>query len=55
MVTPTIGLVTDGYSAKGVAVAVSNKLTPMVIEVTPVNKWSKFFKLNKHVVCGTNH
>ena len=28
----------DGYHAQGVAVAVSNKLTPMIIEVTPVNK-----------------
>ena len=28
----------DGYHAQGVAVAVSNKLIPMVIEVTPVNK-----------------
>ena len=27
----------DGYHAQGVAVAVSNKLTPMIIEVTPVN------------------
>ena len=28
----------DGYHAQGVAVAVSNKLTPMVIQVTPVNE-----------------
>ena len=28
----------DGYHAQGVAVAVSNKLTPLIIEVTPVNK-----------------
>ena len=28
----------DGYHTQGVAVAVSNKLTPMIIEVTPVNK-----------------
>ena len=28
---------TDGYHAQGVAVAVSNKLTLMIIEVTPVN------------------
>ena len=28
----------DGYHAQGVAVAVSNKLTQMIIEVTPVNK-----------------
>ena len=28
----------DDYHSKGVAVAVSNKLTPMIIEVTPVNE-----------------
>ena len=28
----------DGYHAQGVAEAVSNKLTPMIIEVTPVNE-----------------
>ena len=28
----------DGYHAQGVVVAVSNKLTPMIIEVTPVNE-----------------
>ena len=28
----------DVYHAQGVAVAVSNKLTPIIIEVTPVNK-----------------
>ena len=28
----------DGYHTKGVAVAGSNKLTPMIIEVTPVNE-----------------
>ena len=28
----------NGYHAQGVAGAVSNKLTPMIIEVTPVNK-----------------
>ena len=28
----------DGYHAQGVAVAVTNKLTPMIIEGTPVNK-----------------
>ena len=28
----------DGYHAQGVAVAVFNKLTPMIIEVTPVNE-----------------
>ena len=29
---------TNGDHAQGVAVAVSNKLTPMIIEVTPVNE-----------------
>ena len=33
MTTPT-----DGYHAQGVALAVSNKLTPMIIEVTLVNE-----------------
>ena len=28
----------DGYHVQGVAVTVSNKLTPMIIEVTPVNE-----------------
>ena len=28
----------DGYHSQGVAIAVSNKLTPMIIEVTPINK-----------------
>ena len=28
----------DGYHAQRVAVAVSNKLTPMIIEVTPVKE-----------------
>ena len=28
----------DGYHTQGVAVAVSNELTPMIIEVTPVNE-----------------
>ena len=28
----------DGYHAQGVAVAVPNKLTPMIIEVTQVNE-----------------
>ena len=28
----------DGYHAQGVAVAVSNKVTPMIIEITPVNE-----------------
>ena len=27
----------DGYHAEGVAVTVSNKLTPMIIKTTPVN------------------
>ena len=27
----------DGYNAQGVAVDVSNKLTPMIIEITPDN------------------
>ena len=31
----------DGYHAQAVAVAVSNKLIPMVIEVTPVNKHTR--------------
>ena len=39
VVTPTICLVTlDGYHAQRVAVAVSNKLTPMIIEETLVNE-----------------
>ena len=28
----------DGYHAQGIAVTASNKLTPMIIQVTPVNK-----------------
>ena len=28
----------DGYHAQGVAAAVSNKLTPIIIKVTPVNE-----------------
>ena len=28
----------DGYHVKGVTVALSNKLTPIIIEVTPVNE-----------------
>ena len=28
----------DGYQAQGVAAAVYNKLTPMIIEVTPVTE-----------------
>ena len=38
MVTPTTGLVTDCYHAQGVAVAVCNKLTPTINEITPVNE-----------------
>ena len=39
MVTPTIGLVAPIVTMpKGVVVAVSNKLTPMIIEETPVNE-----------------
>ena len=38
VVKPATGMVTDGYHAQGVAAAVSNKLTPMIIEVTPVNE-----------------
>ena len=29
----------DGYHSQGVAVAVSNKLTPMIIEVTSLNEF----------------
>ena len=35
----------DGYHAQGVAVAVSNKLTPMIIEVTPINEHSMRLRL----------
>ena len=28
----------DGYHSQGVALAVSNKLTPLIIEVAPVNE-----------------
>ena len=38
MVTPTIGLVTEGYHDQGVAVAMSNNLTLKIISITPVNK-----------------
>ena len=39
MVTSTIGLVALMVPhTQGVAVAVSNKLTPMIIEVTPINE-----------------
>ena len=31
-------IIVGGYHSQGVAVAVSNKLTPMIIEVTPVNE-----------------
>ena len=40
----------DGYHAQGVAVAVSNKLTPMIIEVTPVNE--RIMKLMIHHTLG---
>jgi len=39
VVTPTTGLVIlDGYHTRGVAEAGSSNLTPMIIEVTPVNE-----------------
>ena len=51
MVTPTIGPGhSDGYHAKGVAVAVSNKLTPIIIEVTPVNE--RIMRLRIHHSLG---
>ena len=40
----------DGYHAQGVAVAVSNKLTPMIIEVTLVNK--RIMRLRIHHSMG---
>ena len=40
----------DGYHAQGVAVAVSNKLTPMIIEVTPVNE--RIMRLRIHHSLG---
>ena len=36
----------DGYHAQGVAVPVSNKLTPMIIEVTPVNERIMRLRIN---------
>jgi len=38
VVTPATALVTGGYHTEGLAVAVSNKLIPMIIEVTPVKE-----------------
>ena len=35
----------DGSHAQGFAIAVSNKLTPMIIEVTPVNKYKMRLKI----------
>ena len=35
----------DGYHAQGVAVAMFIKLTPMIIEVTPVNKRIKRLRI----------
>ena len=40
----------DGYHTQGVAVAVSNKLTPMIIEVTPVNE--RLMRLRIHHSLG---
>ena len=40
----------DGYYAQGVAVAVSNKLTPIIIEVTPVNE--RIMRLRIHHSLG---
>ena len=40
----------DGYHSQGVAVAVSNKLTPMMIEVTPVNE--RIMRLRIHHSLG---
>ena len=39
-----------GYHAQRVAVAVSNKLTPMIIEVTPVNE--RIMRLRIHHSLG---
>ena len=39
----------DGYHAQGVAVAVFNKLTPMIIEVTPVNERIMRLKAVSHL------
>ena len=38
----------DGYHAQGVTVAVSNKLTPMIIEVTPVNERIMRRRIRRH-------
>ena len=40
----------DGYHAQGVAVAVFNKLTPMIIEVTPANE--RIMRLRIHHSLG---
>ena len=40
----------DGYHAQVVAVAVSNKLTPLIIEVTPVNERIKRLRI-RHSLC----
>ena len=40
----------DGYHAQAVAVAVSKKLTPMIIEVTPVNE--RIIRLRIHHSLG---
>ena len=44
----------DGYHAQGVAVAVSNKLTPMIIEVTPGNEriMRKCLSLRESISCA---
>ena len=40
----------DGYHPQGIAVAVSNKLTPVIIDVTPVNE--HIMKLRIHHSLG---
>ena len=40
----------DGYHAQGVAVAVSNKLAPMITELTPVNE--RIMRLKNHHSLG---
>ena len=40
----------DGFHTQGVAVAVSNKLTPMIIEVTPVNERIMRLRI-RHSLC----
>ena len=40
----------DGFHAQGVAAAVSNKLTPVIIEVTPVNE--RIMRLRNHHSLG---